>query len=86
MPQFDISSFFNQVIWLSIFFSGFYFLIVGFLLPNIVSGIKARSKKEKSELLLDTKGVSLSHLTGLTIKLNEKTSILGSGFSFLSAR
>ncbi len=74
MPQFDISSFFNQVFWLGLFFSTFYFLILGFLLPDIVSGIKARNKKEKAELSLDFNEVASFNKTKLLLAINQKLS------------
>nr|YP_009672650.1 ATP synthase F0 subunit 8 [Dictyopteris divaricata]QDB64135.1 ATP synthase F0 subunit 8 [Dictyopteris divaricata] len=72
MPQFDISSFFNQVFWLSVFFAGFYLLVIGFLLPDVVSGIKARYKKEKIELLLDSRIIVTSNKTTIFVGLNKK--------------
>ncbi len=54
MPQFDVSSFFNQVFWLALFFSVFYLLTIRLVLPDVVSSIKARAKKEKSEVSLSS--------------------------------
>lgn len=85
MPQFDVSSFFNQVVWLAVFFSGFYFLIVGFLLPDVASGLKARQKKEKSELLLNAEGVRFSNFTKLSIGLTERVLFTKSSSGFSSA-
>ena len=45
MPQFDSTSFFNQVILLFLFFFSFYFFLVYFFLPKISFTIKFRKKK-----------------------------------------
>lgn len=72
MPQFDVSSFFNQIFWLSLFFCTFYLILVGFLLPHLVSSLKLRNKKEKSELSLSFQALISSKKTDLLIKLNQK--------------
>jgi hypothetical protein len=45
MPQFDKITFFNQVFWLFLFFSGFYLILLTDFLPKISSVLKARNKK-----------------------------------------
>lgn len=45
MPQFDQSSFLNQVFWFLLFFISFYFFISYYFLPNICSVLKVRNKK-----------------------------------------
>ncbi len=45
MPQFDQSSFFNQVTWFLSFFYISYFLITYFFLPKISHDLKFRKKK-----------------------------------------
>jgi len=85
MPQFDISSFFNQVFWLGLFFSIFYFLVVGFLLPDIVSGVKARSKKEKAELSLVFNESLIFNKTKLLLVVNHKLSQIKVNSKFGSA-
>jgi hypothetical protein len=45
MPQFDKITFFNQVFWLFLFFSGFYLILLTDFLPKISSVLKARIKK-----------------------------------------
>jgi len=45
MPQFDKITFFNQVFWLFVFFSGFYLIFLKFFLPKLSSVLKARTKK-----------------------------------------
>jgi len=45
MPQFDKITFFNQLFWLFIFFSGFYLTFLKFFLPKLSSILKARNKK-----------------------------------------
>jgi len=47
MPQFDKITFFNQIFWLFVFFSGYYLLLLKVFLPKISSVVKARSKKLK---------------------------------------
>jgi hypothetical protein len=50
MPQFDQSSFLNQVFWFLIFFLSFYFFISYYFLPNICVILKIRNKKiDKNE-------------------------------------
>jgi F0F1-type ATP synthase membrane subunit b/b' len=44
MPQFDKITFFNQIFWLLLTFSGFYFLVLKNLLPALASGLKTRKK------------------------------------------
>jgi len=45
MPQFDKITFFNQLFWLFIFFSGFYLTLLKIFLPKLSSILKARNKK-----------------------------------------
>ena len=45
MPQFDKITFFNQIFWLFIFFSGFYLIFLKIFLPKLSSILKARAKK-----------------------------------------
>ena len=45
MPQFDKITFFNQVFWLILFFSSFYFLCLKAILPTLSSVLKVRNKK-----------------------------------------
>jgi F0F1-type ATP synthase membrane subunit b/b' len=45
MPQFDKITFFNQIFWLFIFFSGFYLIYLKVFLPKLSSVLKARTKK-----------------------------------------
>jgi F-type H+-transporting ATPase subunit b len=45
MPQFDKITFFNQIFWLILIFSGFYFILLKNFLPKIGSVLKARNKK-----------------------------------------
>ena len=45
MPQFDKITFFNQIFWLILIFSSFYFILLKNYLPKIGSVLKARSKK-----------------------------------------
>lgn len=45
MPQFDKFTFFNQIFWLILTFSGFYVILLKNYLPKIGSVLKARNKK-----------------------------------------
>jgi F0F1-type ATP synthase membrane subunit b/b' len=45
MPQFDKITFFNQIFWLFVFFSGYYLLLLKVFLPKLGAVLKARSKK-----------------------------------------
>lgn len=45
MPQFDKITFFNQIFWLFIFFSGFYLVSLKIFLPKLSSILKVRAKK-----------------------------------------
>ena len=85
MPQFDVSSFFNQIIWLTLFFSSFYFVVLGYLLPEIVSGLKARYKKEKNELSLPSHSFSSVNETTLLINVKKKSIVSKILFGFNSA-
>jgi hypothetical protein len=44
MPQFDKITFFNQIFWLFVFFSGYYLLLLKVFLPKLGAVLKARSK------------------------------------------
>jgi F0F1-type ATP synthase membrane subunit b/b' len=44
MPQFDKVSFFTQILWLSISFFSFYFIILFYYLPSIATVLKSRKK------------------------------------------
>ena len=45
MPQFDKITFLNQIIWLFIFFSSVYFLVLKIFLPRLAFILKIREKK-----------------------------------------
>lgn len=45
MPQFDKITFFNQIFWLFVFFSGYYLLLLKVFLPKLGAVLKARAKK-----------------------------------------
>lgn len=83
MPQFDVSSFFNQIVWLTIFFSSFYFTILSYILPDISSGLKARYKKEKNELSLPSQLFFPVNQTPISINLKKKSILINliSGFN-----
>jgi hypothetical protein len=45
MPQFDKITFLNQIIWLFLFFSGTYFVVLKLFLPRLAFVLKLREKK-----------------------------------------
>lgn len=45
MPQFDKITFFNQIFWLFIFFSGSYLILLKVFLPRLGETLKIRVKK-----------------------------------------
>ena len=53
MPQFDQFSFLNQVFWILVVFSNFYFFVSYFLLPKISKIIKYRLKKVKFDEIIN---------------------------------
>ena len=63
MPQLDKVTFFSQFFWLSIFYVGFYLVILKFFLPKLSRILKVRQKK-----------VSLSQ-QGTTTLLQEKVKV-----------
>lgn len=85
MPQFDVSSFFNQIFWLAVFFSIFYLLVIKFVLPDIVSSIKTRAKKEKSEISLTANNVNVYNRVIPIISSNSPVSRLKTPRGFKSA-
>ena len=50
MPQFDKITFFNQIFWLFVFFSGYYLLLLKVFLPKLGAVLKARAKNYKKGL------------------------------------
>ena len=69
MPQFDKITFFNQVFWLILFFSSFYFICLKTLLPTLSSVLKVRNKK------LQKATTTASSLTTLNSTFEEQFSI-----------
>lgn len=63
MPQFDKITFFNQLFWLLLFFSGFYLVLLHYFLPRLGSVLKARQKMLKF------------FLDGVSTMLNERNNI-----------
>jgi len=45
MPQLDTVTFFNQLFWFTIVFFGFYFFVLGTIIPKLTLVLKARAKK-----------------------------------------
>jgi len=48
MPQLDVTTFFSQFFWLSVFFLGFYVILVRSYLPRISRLLKLRTRKVSS--------------------------------------
>jgi len=69
MPQFDKITFFNQIFWLFLFFSGFHLIFLKIFLPKLSSVLKLRNKKLQR---------GASSLTGLENEQNNVTSIFHS--------
>ena len=53
MPQFDQFSFLNQVFWILLVFSNFYFFISYFLLPKLGKILKFRLKKIRFDKIIN---------------------------------
>ena len=53
MPQFDQFSFLNQVFWILLVFSNFYFFISYFLLPKLSKILKFRLKKIRFDKIIN---------------------------------
>ena len=53
MPQFDQFSFLNQVFWVLLVFSNFYFFISYFLLPKLSKILKFRLKKVRFDKIIN---------------------------------
>lgn len=52
MPQFDLVTFFNQVVWFFFGFFFFYFITVYFFLPYLCENLKYRKKKIENNIFL----------------------------------
>lgn len=70
MPQLDKVTFFSQFFWLTIFYIGFYLVLVKHFLPKLSRILKVRQKKishsqEGSGALLEEKGKVCKSLNGL---------------------
>jgi len=70
MPQFDKITFFNQIFWLLLIFSSFYFVLLKNFLPKISSVLKARNKK-----LLKSNSLSSQLKTEELSVLNSSSSV-----------
>lgn len=82
MPQFDQSSFLNQVFWLLFLLADFYFFISYYLLPTLCKNIKFRNKKLYNN---STNLISLNfERLNKTIQLNQFYRTLFSNFESYS--
>jgi hypothetical protein len=50
MPQLDTVTFFNQLFWFTIVFFGFYFFVLGTIIPKVTLVLKARAKKLQQDM------------------------------------
>jgi len=72
MPQLDTLTFFSQFFWFSIFFLGFYLLLVKYYLPKMSRLFKVRSFK-----------VSSGALQGSSTSSQEQKNVRDTGEDFL---
>jgi F0F1-type ATP synthase membrane subunit b/b' len=63
MPQLDSVTFFNQLFWFTLVFFGFYFFVIGTIVPKIAFVLKTRAKK----LQLDISSSALLKLEAFTV-------------------
>jgi hypothetical protein len=50
MPQLDTLTFFNQLFWFTLVFFGFYFFVLGTIIPKLTLVLKARAKKLQQDM------------------------------------
>jgi len=50
MPQLDTVTFFNQLFWFTIVFFGFYFFVLGTIIPKLTLVLKTRVKKLQHDM------------------------------------
>jgi len=50
MPQLDTVTFFNQLFWFTVVFFGFYFFVLGTIIPKLTLVLKARAKKLQQDM------------------------------------
>jgi hypothetical protein len=50
MPQLDTVTFFNQLFWFTFVFFGFYFFVLGTIIPKLTLVLKARAKKLQQDM------------------------------------
>jgi len=81
MPQLDLYIAISQVFWFTIFFLGFYVLIIRDILPAIARSLKLRQKKvgTGSVSSLDDEGTEIVDQTAVTLEtsLNNSRTLLG---------
>jgi len=75
MPQFDKITFFNQIFWLILFFSSFYFSCLKIVLPALSSVIKVRNKKLQKATTRSSSSELTEVLTTLNSAFEEQFSI-----------
>jgi hypothetical protein len=50
MPQLDTVTFFNQLFWFTLVFFGFYFFVLGTIIPKLTLVLKTRVKKLQHDM------------------------------------
>jgi hypothetical protein len=50
MPQLDTVTFFNQLFWFTLVFFGFYFFVLGTIIPKLTLVLKTRTKKLQQDM------------------------------------
>jgi hypothetical protein len=50
MPQLDTVTFFNQLFWFTLVFFGFYFFVLGTIIPKLTLVLKTRTKNLQQDM------------------------------------
>ena len=75
MPQLDTLSFFPQFFWLTIFYFGFYILLVKYFLPRMGRIIKIRNLKMNAQSLPNSGNSSTSENAVLSIQRDQSLAL-----------
>jgi len=70
MPQLDVTTFFSQFFWLSVFFLGFYGILVRSYLPRMSRLLKLRTRKVNQSVQASTRQLPAQEVTPETLVLN----------------
>ena len=55
MPQFDLTFFYSQIVWLFIIFFTFYLIFLYYFLPRLVEPLKIRKRRQLKVLIFNSK-------------------------------